>query len=50
MIKNYLQVIVHCEYMEQKWVHELWVTLLCLKKNVFTAPSTILIGGGGGYI
>ena len=32
MIKFCLQVIVHCEYMEQKRVHELWVTLLCLKK------------------
>ena len=36
------QVIVHCEYMEQKQAQVLPVTLLYLKKQIFTDSSTIL--------
>ena len=37
MIKFCLQVIVYCEYKEQKCVHELWVTPLSLRKNLHSS-------------
>ena len=50
IIKFCLQVIVHCEYMEQKLVHELWVTLLCLKKFLHSSIHNSNWGWGSVYL